>query len=325
MRRGWLLMIAALLSAGCVNLDGFVYNPIHCSQVGPSTCEEVPEGWDPDWSRTCTPCDQPYDWGIEYAWPEGMLAPGQTIRPIDPDTITHRRPTTEDGQGTLDVYFIPAHGEDPELADVTVVYNHGNFAGIEHYIPRVRLFHEAGYNTLVWDYRGYGKSQPDTPPTGAQFVADARQIRRLTDELAPDPARVLVYGVSLGGIPAVEMAADQGACALMLDAPFTSIHQIGETSAGVGLPESFLSQGHFENTEKITEYPGPVLGMVGSEDATFSPEDVRALVEASPGPHEVWVVEGAAHGIGEGVPDMGLDAYLERMRSFLSEHDACGL
>ena len=187
--------------------------------LGASTCEETENAWD----KVCKACDEPYDFTKDYPWFEQTLEAGQTVRPIDPAHITPVSVATEDGEGTLDAYFIASHGEDAALAGITVVYNHGNYAGIEHYLPRIRFLYEAGYNVFVWDYRGYGKSLPASAPNADQWLADARQMREVADEHAPDASRVIVYANSVGGIPAVEMAVHRASCALFLEAGFTSL------------------------------------------------------------------------------------------------------
>ena len=114
-----------LLLSGCVTLDAFLHNPVPCASVGPSTCEDK----DSEWDRVCTPCEDAYPWDAVYTWMEPTVADGASIRPISPDAV---QDADVDGQGgaVLDAYFIPAHGDHPANAEVTLIYNHGNYAGI---------------------------------------------------------------------------------------------------------------------------------------------------------------------------------------------------
>jgi hypothetical protein len=305
------------LLSGCVTLDGFVHNPVHCSTVGESTCEGVEDVWD----KACLPCEEPYDWAKSFPWMDGTLQEGESIRSPDPTTVIGERFGTDDGLGELDSYFIPAHGENSALANTTVIYSHGNYLGIEHYQPRVHMLHEIGFNVLVWDFRGYGKSEPEFAPSSDQFLEDAVQIRRETLKYAPDPSRVISYAFSLGGIPALEMAVIDPTCALILEAGFTSIDQIIESNSATGMPASFLSGGHFENHVKISEYAGPVFGMVGSIDRKFPVDDLAIVLEEAPGVTDLWVLEGVDHGIGSrGVPEAGFGLYAEKLVGFLEQH-----
>lgn len=310
-------MIIGLL-AGCVSLDTFVHNPVHCSTVGPATCEEKSS----DWDRVCTPCEEDYAWDVDYPWMPRTLEEGQTVRPIDAAAVSNERLVTEDGEGELDVYFVPAHGDRPEYAQVTVLYNHGNYAGLEHYMPRVRYLHEAGFAVLFWDYRGYGKSEPAAPPGAEQWLADARQVRDYAAGIAPDPDKLVIYANSVGGIPAVEMALHDPGCALVLEAPFTGLESITRDNAGVSLPGSFLSMGDFENIDKIVDYQGPLLTMIGTVDVKFTVEEVTLLHEAAGSPassKQLWVPEGVGHGIAdEGIPEAGLTPYFAELETFFA-------
>ena len=314
--RGLLLLALAASATGCVNLDFAVHNARHCSVVGPETCDGPADSW----NLLCVPCEEAYDWEKGYPWQEGTLTAGETVRPIPNDSVTRLTVETEDGLGSLDAYWIPSHGGDDAAAAVTLVYSHGNYANLEHYAPRVRFLYEGGYNLLVWDYRGYGKSQPASTPTAVQWEADALQIRALAETLAPDPSKIVIYGYSLGAIPSVDMAVADPGMALLLESPFTSLHQIAEANAGLSFPGTTLSTGHYENVREIEAYDGPVLIMGGSEDQLFEVKDWEALYDAAPGdPRELWIVDGVGHGIGGGgVPEGGLDAYLSRIAAFLA-------
>jgi pimeloyl-ACP methyl ester carboxylesterase len=310
------LLIATLACSGCLTLDSFVHNAVHCSNVSESTCNK-----DTVWDRVCTPCDESYDWNYAYPWMEPTLLEGETIRDMALETIVEARIPTNDGVGELDLYFIPSHGENPALANTTLVYNHGNYAGIEHYIPRIRMLHEAGYHLLIWDYRGYGKSDPSSAPEPVEFVADSHQIASLIDDYAPDPTKVVVYANSLGGIPAVEMALHREPCAMILEAPWTNLQQSAENYAQAALPSNFLSVGLYDNYQKIVDYQAPLFVMVGDEDNKFPVEDHQRLVDLAGGVAELWVLPGVKHGIANvGVPEAGLTEYFEQMQGFMERN-----
>jgi pimeloyl-ACP methyl ester carboxylesterase len=300
-----------------VDLDFLIHNGRHCSIVEEETCADGDY-----WDLICTSCEDEYDWNREFEWMESTVSNGETIRGIDPTTITSLDFETEDGAGTLDAYFIPAHGENEALAQTTILYNHGNFAGIEHYLPRIQMLHEWGVNILVYDYRGYGKSTPDGHPSPDQFLADARLALSTLRESAPDPQKLIIYANSLGAIPAVEQAisAEEPPCALFMEAAWTSMRQNAQAFATTNLPGGFLSQGKFENDEKIKRYDGPVFYMHGSVDIKFTIEHVEENHNNAPGPKDLWILEGINHGISNGgVPEAGITEYYDKMFSFLNE------
>ncbi len=312
-----LLVLAAsavVATTGCADLDGFVWDPVHCTTVGPTTCENEAEIWD----KVCVPCADSYAWQRTYPWREKTLAGGHTIRPVPQELVKRVVIKPGDDGVELDGYFLTSHGDDKTLAKTTIIYNHGNFAGIEHYLPRVRMLYEAGFNLFVWDYRGYGKSLPADVGTPAELVGDARVVFDRVKALAPDGKRIVSYGFSLGGVPAVEMAAHGKPCALLLEGAFTSIEAIVGSNAALSLPESFLSSGHLDNIRKIAGYAGPVFGMYGTDDEKFPEADGAKLIDAAPGTGVFWAPEGARHGIAAmGVPEIGYATYVAKMRSFL--------
>jgi pimeloyl-ACP methyl ester carboxylesterase len=311
------MWFAVLSLLACVDLDSFVFSGVPCSTVSEATCEDQSN----DWDKVCLSCDEAYDWAKEFEWMDGTLEEGASIRSPDPSAVVREMVPTADGEGELDLYFIPSHGGVSAVANTTVLYNHGNYAGIEHYQPRVHMLYELGFNVLVWDFRGFGKSLPPFSPSVEQFLSDAVLIRDKAEEYAPDPEKILVYSFSLGGIPAVEMAVQRSACALVLEASFTSIAQIISTNSALGMPGSFLSSGGYENQVKIRDYPGPVFGMVGSLDRKFTPETVQEVLDNAPGATELWVLEGVDHGIGSrGVPEAGFEEYKAKLFAFLETH-----
>ena len=310
-----------LLLLGCLSLDVLVHNPVHCSTISTATCEDKPQ-----WDKVCTPCETDYDWAIEYDWMENTLTEGQTVRAIDASTVTNIRVPTEDGLGELDTYFIPAHGEHPVNKDITILYSHGNYAGLEHYMPRVRYLHEAGFSVLFWDFRGYGKSEPASAPGADQWLSDSRLIRDIADDYAPDPDRIILYANSVGGVATVEQGLYRPGCAMILEAPFTSIETISASNIGIALPDSYLTAGHFDNIEKIKGYSGPLLLMIGDIDVKFTVEEITQMYDNAATPAEskrLWVLEGVGHGIAdEGIPEAGLTPYIDEINAFISDNAA---
>ena len=316
-------MLPLLLAGACASLDWAVHNPVPCSQVGPATCED--KAAVSAWDAICTPCEDAYAWDRSYDWMDTTLAAGEQIRGIDPATV-QAMPLTMDDGAVLDAYLIPAHGDNPDNAAITMIFNHGNYAGIEHYLPRIQLAHEAGFTIFVWDYQGYGKSLPEGAPEPEAFLSHGRQVRDAVAALA-DAERVLIYANSLGALPGVEMALHSPGCALILEAGFTSVESILAAGAGVSAPDSMLTMGLFDNIEKIKGYSGPLLAMIGDEDNTFRVEDTRQLVENAATPaaqKDLWVLEGVNHGISNGgIPEAGFTAWAERIDTFLDETGAC--
>lgn len=303
--------------AGCIaDLDAFMHNPRHCEIVGKTTCEDVEEEWD----RICVPCDEPYDWEKELTYFKSESRPiGIPDSQIEQIAI----PTT-DGVGELDTYFIRSHGNDSQLAQTTVVFNHGNFGGIEYYACRVRLFYELGFNVVVWEYRGYGKSKPNRVPTAKEFFKDAELILKRAEEFAADSSKILYYGMSLGTAPATHQVGVREPCALVLEVPFSGFGPIHQETAYVGLPESYLVTGDYNNAEKLSHSSQPTLILHAGKDQRFPPPSIQELFDGLPtADKEIHLFDDAIHGIhpDSGIAEMiGKAAYFKIYRDFLNAH-----
>src|SRR2546421_1111589 len=102
-----------------------------------------------------------------------------------------------------------------------VVLVHGFKTSREEMLPWARFLHDAGYNVLLFDTRGCGKSGGSTVGLGATEPRDTS----LAVELAREQfgtTKVAVLGISLGAGAAILAAAkDQTISAVIADSPWT--------------------------------------------------------------------------------------------------------
>lgn len=318
-------LLMVVLSSSCLVLDSMLpfHSNIHCSEVSADSEHCTKDDY---WDRVCTPCDEEYDWERNYQWAENDRAytvANAEIRPIDNSVVMDVDFSSTDGEATLDAYFISAHGEIPDLAETTVVYNHGRYASIDHYMPRIQMLHEIGVNVYVWDYRGYGKSLPETAPDSRAWMDDASKALDEVKALAPNPERIIFYGMSVGGYPSGEMAIEDLNCALILEAAVLSVSEKIEDNLSILLPGSFLTTGLLEQDLALKETTKPVLVLQGSEDDRVSLRSVKSFYDQLPEstPKRYELISGAGHGLGGvgGVPEADFAAYRDIIHTFLRE------
>ena len=115
---------------------------------------------------------------------------------------------------TLTGWWIPAN-----RPRGTVVYCHGNAGNMGRNARYAPEFFDRGYNLLLWDYRGFGKS--GGRPSEKGLYDDARAAFDAAAAMS-GKLPVLVYGISLGGAVAVQLAADRPAAALIVEGAFAS-------------------------------------------------------------------------------------------------------
>jgi pimeloyl-ACP methyl ester carboxylesterase len=308
----------------CLTLDPLLpfHSNIPCADVDETTCEGEADIWD----RVCTPCEQPFEWDRATPWREKTLDVVDTIRGIPPSIVQEVPIDVGDTAVDLDAYFIPSHEEVPELASTTIIYNHGRYAGIDHYLPRVQLFYDLGYNVFVWDYRGYSKSLPAEAPASVDWMSDALAAYDAAVPYFPDSDKVIIYAMSVGGFPGGEMMAKRDACAQFFESAVISIKEKVEDNLSISLTGSLLTSGVLETDLKLADTTRPTLIMHGTADDRISLRSAYSFYDGLPDDIRKQIVEfeGAGHGLGGdgGVPDAGYGKYRDTMLNFLRENAA---
>jgi alpha-beta hydrolase superfamily lysophospholipase len=181
-----------------------------------------------------------------------------------------------------------------------VLYFHGNAGYVPTYLPAIEQIRSHGYDVMVWDYRGYGRSEGTPEDEEALYRDGDAAVAALADRLDVLPSSLILYGFSLGSVVATEMASRHGCRALALQAPLASLHtHVGETMPF--LPNVFLGymRNRFDNASKIASVSCPVLVLHGENDRTISVAQGRAVYAAARGPKRLELFPGGGHVLGE--------------------------
>lgn len=141
---------------------------------------------------------------------------------------------------------------------------HGNAGNISNRVDHLRLFNELGFNGVLFDYRGYGKSTG--VPTEAGLVEDGLAVvKYLKEERGVDPRFLIYWGESLGGAVASAVAVKEEPRALILKSTFTSVPDMA-SEVYPFLPVKFLSKTRFDTKELIPKFLFPKLIVHGHAD-----------------------------------------------------------
>jgi fermentation-respiration switch protein FrsA (DUF1100 family) len=141
---------------------------------------------------------------------------------------------------------------------------------------------ELRQSVLIFDYPGYGKSEGHPGQAACCAAADAAYDWLRTKAQIP-AERILIYGGSLGGGPAVDLASRRRHRALLLACTFTSLPEVRQ-SHYPWLPVRWLMRNRFDNLSKIKICRGPVIIAHGSDDSLFPFAEGEALFAAAAGP-----------------------------------------
>jgi len=215
---------------------------------------------------------------------------------------------SEDGV-RLHAWFLPA----PRGATRAILFLHGNAGNASHRLPNAAMLGQLDAHVLLLDYRGYGLSEGS--PSESGVYADARAgLAHLTDARGIPEKRIVLFGRSLGGAVAVDLAQDRPLAGVILESTFPSLAEMARRLAGrLG---NFLVRGGFDSSDKIGRVRAPLLFFHGDRD-TVVPYDLgENLYRAAPEPKTFETIEGADH---NDTVEVGGRRYLARIGRFLDE------
>lgn len=190
---------------------------------------------------------------------------------------------TADGL-TLAGWFVPPVA--PSSGAAVLVCN-GNAGSRVDRVPLAQAFARTGFAVLLFDYRGYG-GNPGRP-SEAGLIHDGRAARTyLAGRPGVDPARIVLYGESLGAAVAVALAAEAEPAALVLRSPFTSMADVGRLHYPL-LPVRLLLRDRFPSRERIRGVRCPLLVIAARGDRVVPHAQSRELFEAAGSPARRFV------------------------------------
>ena len=199
-----------------------------------------------------------------------------------------------------DVYFLTSDGFKlngwfikASKPIATILFCHGNAGNISHRIEFIKMFNEAGFDVFIFDYRGYGKSE-GTPSEKGLYIDALASYKYLVDEKKVSPDSIVVYGESIGGNVAIDLASKVKAGSLISYASFTSAIDMGKRLFPF-IPRCFLkliASVKFDAGSKIKNIQIPKLIMHSKDDeiVPFALGE-KLFKDASP-PKEFYTMEG---------------------------------
>lgn len=218
-------------------------------------------------------------------------------------------------RGELDGWWIPS-----EQANAPVLlYFHGNSHNISHShdVENVTRIHSLGYNLLMVDYRGYGKSTGGAPSEAKMYEDAEAAWNYLIKQRACLPGRTFIYGHSLGGAVAIDLAVRHPeAAGVIEEASFTNMQAMGEIEYGY-LPVGLLLGERFDTLQKIPRLKIPLLVIHGTWDKIVPYQMAQQLFDAAQSPKILKIIEGGEHGNNSGV---AWAEYRDAMNGFVRKH-----
>jgi len=213
----------------------------------------------------------------------------------------------------LAAWYVPADGPGR-----TVLFCHGNARNMSTRLASVEIFHRLGLGVLIFDYRGYGRSEGRPDEEGTYRDAEAAWEYLATDR-GTRPERIILFGRSLGGAVAAHLAEKHRPAALILESTFTSAPDLGQELLPV-FPVRWLARVRYDTLARVPHLACPKLFVHSLQDDLIPFAHGRRLFEAAAEPKYFLEIRGDHN---EGFWLSG-EAYVEGLRRFLAGLDAPG-
>ncbi|MBR8836244.1 MAG: alpha/beta fold hydrolase [Stigonema ocellatum SAG 48.90 = DSM 106950] len=204
-----------------------------------------------------------------------------------------------------------------------LLYLHGNAINIGANVAHANRFHQLGFSVLLIDYRGYGRSEGGFPNEERVYQDAATAWNYLVHQRKIPQERIFIYGHSLGGAIAINLALQHpDAAGLIVESSFTSIRQvIAHRNILSMFPVGLILTQRFESIKKVPNLKMPVLFIHGTADAIVPAFMSQDLYAAAPEPKKLLLVAGAEH---SNVAEVARSQYLSAVQSFVHFIDTSG-
>jgi pimeloyl-ACP methyl ester carboxylesterase len=180
----------------------------------------------------------------------------------------------------------------PTPATAWILYLHGSSGNVATpgYNKAWAEFHRLGLGVMAVDYRGYGHSGGVPSEAGLYLDAEAA-YRYLTSDLHVPPARIIIYGYSLGSAVAIDLASRFPAAGLIVEGAFLSIPARGAELYPF-LPVAWLAHNRFASVDKMGRVTMPKLFIHARGDTVVPIAHGRRLFELAHAPKYFQEVAG---------------------------------
>lgn len=211
--------------------------------------------------------------------------------------------TSSDGEKLI-AWVVAPHGDKP-----VVLYFHGNGGALNLRAARLAWLVADGTGLVALSYRGYGGSTGRPDESGLMLDA-AVAYEFAAARYAP--ARIVLWGKSLGTAVAVALAAEHQVGGLILEAPFTSAADVGAAFVPF-VPVRWLIKDAFRSDRCIARVKAPILVLHGERDRVVPIRFGERLFALANEPKRFVRFPSGGH---EGLEEYGA---MDEVRAFLAE------
>ncbi|AFY39024.1 alpha/beta hydrolase fold protein [[Leptolyngbya] sp. PCC 7376] len=178
----------------------------------------------------------------------------------------------------------------------TILFLHGNSGYEDCNFETLKLLNQLGFNVLMLNYRGYGASTPVFPNEARVYEDAAVGYHFLLQQKQVEPKNLLIYGHSLGGAIATELATRYDCAGLFLESTFASMVEMSITKAYMQVfPINWILNQRFDSRRKLPLLNIPIFLCHGTVDDTVPSFMSERLMAIANEPKRLELIEGAGH------------------------------
>lgn len=197
----------------------------------------------------------------------------------------------------------------------TILYCHGNGGNLTNVAWVAQELNKKGFDALVFDYRGYGRSDGKLSDEWGLYADAEAAYDYLLRERGVKAENLVIHGQSLGSTAAIDLASRRSCGALIVESGLSSGSDMGRV-AFPWLPEWLhgLAKNRFESGKKIAKANCPALVAHGTADVIIPVDQGRRLFEAAREPKKLIIVEGGDHFLFNGG-----ESYINQVAGFVRQ------
>jgi fermentation-respiration switch protein FrsA (DUF1100 family) len=187
----------------------------------------------------------------------------------------------------LIAWHLPPVGQKP-----TLLYFTGNSGSAANRARKIDAIAGKGYGVLMLNYRRFGGSTGW--PTEANNVADAAAAYDLLRASGVKARDIVAYGESLGTGVATRLSQERPVKALVLEAPFTSVVEVGK-QVWWFLPLRLIMGDQYRTIDRIGSIDVPLLILHGARDSLIPVTQARQVYAAANEPKQLAIMRNGGH------------------------------